>query len=89
MKFTSIILALSYSVGTVVAMPQGTLETSIEGRSTCKNPIQDYEAQQFLDRNIAMWQRKKGWQTLAKELYAKDFQLFSNSIASSRGYDVR
>ncbi|KAK4615342.1 hypothetical protein CLAFUW4_10590 [Fulvia fulva] len=60
----------------------------IETRDTCTDTINREDAETFIELNKAMWKREKGWQKLAKGLYDKDFQLYSNAVPSSFGGDI-
>ncbi|KXT16724.1 hypothetical protein AC579_5282 [Pseudocercospora musae] len=67
----------------------GSLATAIPSelfeRGDYGKCISRWEAKQWINSNIAMWDRKGDWKRLAKTLYADDFKAKSNSIKSSRG----
>ncbi|KAF7191187.1 hypothetical protein HII31_07547 [Pseudocercospora fuligena] len=62
------------------AIPSDLFESGDYGKCISK-----WEAKQWINSNIAMWNRKGDWKKLAKTLYADDFKAKSNSIKSSRG----
>ncbi|KXS96452.1 hypothetical protein AC578_3245 [Pseudocercospora eumusae] len=82
MKLT-LITSLAGLGALATAIPSELFERGDYGRCISK-----WEAKQWINSNIAMWNRKGDWKRLAKTLYADDFKAKSNSIKSSRGFKL-
>ncbi|KAI5358242.1 hypothetical protein Slin15195_G065690 [Septoria linicola] len=83
---SSLITSVLSLTSMAIASP---LETR-SGNTKCIK-ISDREARDYVNRNIAFWERKGGDRNIEKNaegIYSKDFKLISNSARSARGLPI-